>query len=80
MATFFRELSAVRSSPELDTKISKTAAYLLHWIKYDRSDLPKDITHLSFKSYTEPVTEDGNAACLPVWPDDEFQGFEEKEH
>lgn len=62
-ATFFRELSAVRSSANLPVKVSKTAAYLLHWIKYDRSDLPKDITYLSFKSYTEPVSADGT---LPV--------------
>ena len=62
-ATFFRELAAVRASKDKNVKVPKTAAYLLHWIKYDRSDLPKGITKLSFKSYTEPVGPDG---MLPV--------------
>jgi len=62
-ATFFRELSAVRSSEDMMVSVPKTAAYLMHWIKYDRADLPRNITRMSFKSYTEPVTADGT---LPV--------------
>jgi len=62
-ATFFRELTAVRAAKDKNVKVSKTASYLLHWIKYDRSDLPKDITMLSFMSYTRPVAPDGT---LPV--------------
>jgi hypothetical protein len=63
-AAFFRELAAVRSSAkDKNVKLSKTASYLLHWIKYDRADLPKGITMLSFKSYTQPVAPDGT---LPV--------------
>ena len=62
-AIFFRELSAVRSSDNITVKVPKTAAYLLHWIKYDRADLPRGITMLSFLSYTEPVSANGT---LPV--------------
>lgn len=62
-AAFFRELAAVRASRDKNVKMSKTAAYLLHWIKYDRADLPKAVTMLSFKSYTQPVGPDGT---LPV--------------
>lgn len=62
-AAFFRELAALRSSKNKSVKMSKTAAYLLHWLKYDRADLPKGVTMLSFQSYTQPVGPDGT---LPV--------------
>lgn len=43
--------------------IGKTAAAINHWLIYDRKDLPRGITQLSFDSYTIPVAEDGT---LPV--------------
>jgi len=43
--------------------ISKTAAAINHWLIYDRKDLPRGITQLSFDSYTMPVAKDGT---LPV--------------
>ncbi len=43
--------------------ISKTAAAINHWLIYDRTDLPVDITQMSFDSYTIPVTSEG---ALPI--------------
>jgi len=43
--------------------ISKTAAAINHWLIYDRTDLPVDITQMSFDSYTIPVTAEGT---LPI--------------
>lgn len=45
------------------TAISKTAAALNHWLAYQRSDLPIEITRVSFASYNTPITKDGT---LPV--------------
>lgn len=44
-------------------KISKTAAALNYWLKYERSDLPLAITEMSFASYNTPITKDGT---LPI--------------
>lgn len=43
--------------------IGKTAAAINYWLIYDRCDLPRDITQMSFDSYTIPVTPHGE---LPV--------------
>ena len=45
------------------SKISKTAAALNYWLKYERSDLPLAITEMSFSAYNTPVAKDGT---LPV--------------
>lgn len=59
--SFYRDLI---NFGKMDGKpISKTAAALNHWLIYDRTDLPVDITKMSFDSYTIPVANDGT---LPV--------------
>jgi len=65
LVTFSRDLTAVKSMtvPGDDFQINKTAAALLHWLTYDRLDLPLAITQMSFDSYTIPITSDGT---LPV--------------
>ena len=44
-------------------KINKVAAAMTHWLTYDITDIPVEITRLSFDSYTMPVSADGP---LPV--------------
>jgi len=61
--TFYRDLMMFDRLDNRDTKITKTAAALNHWLVYDRNDLPRAITQLSFDSYTIPVSPDGT---LPV--------------
>ncbi len=65
LVTFSRDLAAVKrmSVSGDDFQINKTAAALLHWLTYDRLDLPLAITQMSFDSYTIPITSDGT---LPV--------------
>lgn len=65
LVNFSRDLASVENmSPEgAGFRINKTAAALLHWLMYDRLDLPLAITQMSFDSYTIPITKDGT---LPV--------------
>lgn len=61
--TFYRDLMMFDRPDDSEVKVSKTAAALNHWLMYERNDLPRGITQLSFDSYTVPVTPDGT---LPV--------------
>lgn len=65
LVTFSRDLASVQNMSKAgnELKINKTAAALLHWLTYDRLDLPLAITQMSFDSYTIPITPDGT---LPV--------------
>lgn len=65
LVTFSRDLASVESMsiPGGNFHINKTAAALMHWLTYDRLDLPLAITQMSFDSYTIPITSDGT---LPV--------------
>ena len=63
VVSFYRDLVMLERSMDKPTPINKTAAAINHWMIYDRTDLPLDITRLSFASYTEPVDRDGN---LPI--------------
>ncbi len=40
-------------------KVTKSAAAISHWLRYDITDVPVEITRLSLQSYTQPVSEDG---------------------
>jgi poly(3-hydroxyalkanoate) synthetase len=59
VTAFYRDLKLL----EKGKKISKTAAAINYWLLYDVTDLPVEITRLSFTSYNTPVTKDGT---LPV--------------
>ena len=62
-AAFLRDLMMFSRQPEGDIKISKTAAALNYWLQNERSDLPLEITRMSFASFNTPITTDGT---LPV--------------
>lgn len=76
--TYFRDLNNLRTEHGEDPKISNTAAALLHWLFFDRSDLPVNITKLSFDSYTVPVEEDGTLPVRLFGRKLNFKGLEEK--
>jgi hypothetical protein len=59
ITAFYRDLKLL----ERGLKISKTPAAINYWLLYDVTDLPVDITRMSFASYTIPVTPEG---ILPV--------------
>jgi poly(3-hydroxyalkanoate) synthetase len=59
ITAFYRDLKLL----ERGQKISKTPAAINYWLLYDVTDLPVDITRMSFASYTIPVTPEGT---LPV--------------
>jgi hypothetical protein len=59
VTAFYRDMKLL----EKGKKISKTAAAINYWLLYDVTDLPVEITRLSFASYNIPVAEDGT---LPV--------------
>jgi hypothetical protein len=44
-------------------KFNKTALAINYWLSYERTDLPLEITNMSFRSYNIPITGDGT---LPV--------------
>jgi len=59
LSTFYRDLRLL----EKGMKISKTAAAINYWLLNDITDLPINISRMSYQSYTIPVTPDGT---LPV--------------
>lgn len=63
LAAFFNNMALISSTAKNDFKFSKVAAALNHWLLHERSDLPLEITKISFASYNTPITKDG---VLPV--------------
>ncbi len=61
--SFYRDLMMLDKGWGQTARISKVAAAISHWLTHDITDLPFEITKLSFDSYTKPVTSDGT---LPV--------------
>lgn len=63
VAVFYRDLMMFARQKDKNINISKTAAAINYWLNNERSDLPMEITKMSFASYNTPVTDDGT---LPV--------------
>jgi hypothetical protein len=63
LAVFYRDLMMFGRQKSQDIKISKTAAAINFWMLNERSDLPIEITQMSFDSYNIPITKEGT---LPV--------------
>jgi hypothetical protein len=62
-AVFFRDLMMFARFQNGGQSVNKTAAALNYWLQNDRSDLPMEITRISFAAYNTPITSDGR---LPV--------------
>lgn len=63
LLAMWRDMMIAFKSNGNPSKISKTAAALNYWLTYERSDLPLDITRMSYASYNMPIQADGT---LPV--------------
>jgi hypothetical protein len=63
LLAMWRDMMMVAHTNGNPAAISKTAAALNHWLLYERSDLPLEITRTSFASYNTPISSDGS---LPV--------------
>ena len=61
--TFYRDIRMFDTGTDRVPKISKAAAAITRWLTHDITNLPVEITRLSFESYTKPVATDGT---LPV--------------
>ncbi len=61
--SFYRDVMLFNIGAKKPPIISKAVAAIKHWLTYDITDLPVEITRLSFDSYTNPVAGDGT---LPV--------------
>lgn len=57
--SFYRDVMMFDRGDVSAIEVSKTAAAINYWLLYDRTDLPVDITKMSFDSYTIPITKDG---------------------
>jgi hypothetical protein len=63
MAALWRDLTLFAGQAQPSPAVGRTAAALTYWLTNERSDLPLDITRMSFASYTTPIAADGT---LPV--------------
>lgn len=63
LAAFFNNMMLISSAARNNFNFSKVALALNHWLLHERSDLPLEITKISFASYNTPITKDG---ILPV--------------
>jgi len=64
VTSFFNNLLMFRPKVgQSDAPISKSAAAINYWLQNERTDLPLEITRMSFASYNTPITSDGT---LPV--------------
>ncbi|KPA13888.1 poly(R)-hydroxyalkanoic acid synthase, class III, PhaC subunit [Candidatus Magnetomorum sp. HK-1] len=64
LIAFFKNLMMFRpKNGQTEIPISKTAAAINYWLLNERTDLPLEITRMSFASYNTPITSDGT---LPI--------------
>jgi hypothetical protein len=63
LLAMWRDMAIASRSNGNPEKISKTAAALNYWLAHERSDLPLEVTRMSFASYNIPIAADGT---LPV--------------
>jgi len=61
--SFYRDVELLAAGANKPLMINKVSAAIRHWLTYDITDIPVEITRLSFDSYTNPVAGDGT---LPV--------------
>jgi hypothetical protein len=64
VVTLYRDMMMLTpNGSNNEVNVSKSAAAINYWLKNERSDLPLEITKMSFDSYNIPVTSDGT---LPI--------------
>ncbi len=63
LISFYRDMVMLSTDGRPREKFNKTALAINYWLSYERTDLPLEITKMSFRSYNIPITSDGT---LPV--------------
>jgi len=63
LITFYRDMVMLSADGRPKEKFNKTALAINYWLSYERTDLPLEITKMSFQSYNIPISSDGT---LPV--------------
>ncbi len=63
LISFYRDMVMLSTNGRPREKFNKTALAINYWLSYERTDLPLEITKMSFRSYNIPITSDGT---LPV--------------
>ena len=63
LISLYRDMVMLSSNGRPKEKFNKTALAINYWLSYERTDLPLEITKMSFLSYNVPITGDGT---LPV--------------
>jgi len=63
LISFYRDMVMLSTNGRPREKFNKTALAINYWLSYERTDLPLEITTMSFRSYNIPITSDGT---LPV--------------
>lgn len=76
--TFYRDIRMFDAAPRVPG-INKVAAAITHWLTYDITNLPVEITRLSFDSYTKPVAGDGTLPVMLFGRSLNFRRLKEKE-
>ncbi len=74
ITAFYRDLKLL----EKGQKISKSAAAINYWLLYDITDVPLNITKMSFDSYNIPVAQDGTLPVKLFGRPLNFKGIKEK--
>lgn len=63
ISTYLRDYLMFASQGRTDVKLNKSALAITYWLNNERTDLPLEITKMSFASYNRPITPEG---VLPV--------------
>ncbi len=63
LLTFYRDIRMFDTGTGKEPRINKVAAAITRWLTHDITDIPVEITRLSFESYTKAVDREGT---LPV--------------
>ncbi|MBF0413108.1 MAG: metal transporter [Desulfamplus sp.] len=78
LVSFFRDMFMVANAENGAAKLSKTALALNYWLQNERTDIPLNITAMSFASYNIPVTKDGTLPVTMLGKKLNFKTIEEK--
>ena len=76
--TFYRDVGMFEAGAKKVPKVSKIAAAMTHWLTYDITNIPVEITRLSVSSYTKPVAGDGTLPIKLFGRSLNFKRFKEK--
>ncbi|WP_051284129.1 metal transporter [Desulforegula conservatrix] len=78
LVALYRDMSMFDYPGNENASISKTAAALNYWLTYEKTDLPMDITRMSFLSYNNPIKDDGTTPITLFDKKIDFRYIKEK--